>query len=393
MKAEAERGRGAPLEQTRDSDDHRLFAAHAAADMLGIHRSTLYLAVRSGKLTPDVFTPGGHARFSLETLHRFSERLAHSPATGGETHSTHWLGNAIASLSHYHALQPVGEAIVEAALESIPVFDTCLALYYPEGRPREMPQLAAAKGLTRELSTHYHWLRRHPGLEFVTNIGSRLGARLVVSDARAGFADIPEGTLRLLTDAGFRSCVTVPCDYDGATLGYLAGLGRLPCAFTDAELEMMESLADVLTAALRRSRRDEAIRAQVNGMGMLMRCALSAADSDSPENKRLSLRSIFLQSSRAKNVFEWTEGAASATSVPLQVMEALRIAATNATLHQVHWLAEVTPMVAIATPLQSAGASAAVGAYWRKQDMRSGIGTEAALLQAYAQACASVGYP
>ena len=58
-----------------------LIASGAAALRLGLHRSTLYLAIKRGLITPDLITSGRHARFSEATLDAYAEQLRHTFAT------------------------------------------------------------------------------------------------------------------------------------------------------------------------------------------------------------------------------------------------------------------------------------------------------------------------
>ena len=58
-----------------------LIASGAAAIRLGLHRSSLYLAIKRGLITPDLITRGGHARFSEATLDAYAEQLRHTFAT------------------------------------------------------------------------------------------------------------------------------------------------------------------------------------------------------------------------------------------------------------------------------------------------------------------------
>jgi excisionase family DNA binding protein len=48
----------------------RLLSSGQAAEELGIDRSTLWRAVKSGDITPTEITPGGHFRFDLDDLRR-----------------------------------------------------------------------------------------------------------------------------------------------------------------------------------------------------------------------------------------------------------------------------------------------------------------------------------
>lgn len=366
----------------QQSEDH-LYASAAAADFLGIHRSTLHLAVRRLKLIPDSYTPGGHARFRRETLERFSERLALDSATGGDGSIARALANAVASLSHFTALEPVCAAVVDATLAACPSFEGCMVIAYNDDSQRSDFQLLASRGIPKQLATEYRWLRRHPGVEFITSTVAKQRTRFLCGDLQAPGADVPEGGLQALSSASWRSCAALPCVSDGQTLGLLVGLGRTPCGFTEPEVAALVNLADVVTVALRRWRRDEAAQRQTETIGALMRqsqaIAGRAADDDIS-----TLRQICQQGARAKLVREWGITADEESQTPAPLAELLRAAAAADAPQRAEWTEPEGASIALATP--TLDGRAAVGAIWRRQDMRSGM--ELALLQVYAQACA-----
>jgi len=59
----------------------RLLSTTQAAHALGVHRSSLHLAIKNNVLAPDLVTQGGHYRFSRATLEAYAERIAHAPLT------------------------------------------------------------------------------------------------------------------------------------------------------------------------------------------------------------------------------------------------------------------------------------------------------------------------
>lgn len=384
MKAEAARWTASQRDEAQGSDDERLYAAHAAADLLGIHRSTLYLAVRHGKLTPDAYTPGGHARFSMATLRRFSERLAYGSATGGESNATRALARAVASLSRFAALKPACEVIVDAVLEACPFLDCSMVITLSHDNPRKAPTMVAGKGVTHQLQSEYRWLRRRPGLSFITSLRAQQSQRVIIDDGWAEHTDVPEGSLQALRASGFRSCVMFPCDHDGVTLGYLIGMGRNPSPCTEHELAALGALADVATHALRRSWRENAIQAQIKATEEMMRSAAIAPDGSTTAQHLATVRSVFQQATRARLVYEWELSEKPAADTPPRLIEAMRLAASENSPQRVCWLTDGGPVVAIATPTHSTHPQAAVGAYWRRTDLRSGM--ELAFLQVYAQA-------
>lgn len=362
----------------------RLYAAQAAAELLGIHRTTLYLAVRKMKLIPDAYTPGGHARFRRETLERFRDRLTLDSATGGDGSIARAVARAVASLSHSLALQPVCDAVVDAALMACPGFETCLALAHDERCVSGSDlRLLAERGLPERISLEYRFLKRRPGLDFITAQVARSQTPYLCGDILSANAATPEGGLLTLSGGGYRSCAALPCVSDDVTLGILMCLGRAPCDLSEPETVALGNLADVLTVALRRQRREEATHRQSEAIGDLMRqTQLAASDSVDPLT---DVRRICRQGARARLVGEWglTE-----SNVPQPLADLLRAAASAAAPQRAEWIAQDGPRVALAIPATAHGRPAAVGAVWRRQDF--GAGMELALLQVYAQACIAI---
>lgn len=367
----------------RHQQDEHLYASAEAADFLGIHRSTLHLAVRRLKLIPDSYTPGGHARFRRETLERFSERLVLDSATGGDGSIARALASAVASLSRFTALEPVCDAVVDATLAACPSFEGCMVLAYNDDGQRGAFQLLASRGVSKQLATEYRWRRRHPGVEFITSTVAQQQARFLCGDLQAPDADVPEGGLQALTNSGWRSCAALPCISDGQTLGLLVGLGRTPCGFTEPEVAALANLADIVTVALRRWMRDEAALRQTETIGALMRHSQALAGR-AVDDDISTLRLICQQGARAKVVREWGISTEPQGEAPAPLAELLRAAAASDAPQRAEWTEPEGATIALATPTPDG--RAAVGAIWLRHDMRSGM--ELALLQVYAQACA-----
>ncbi|HZC06615.1 MAG TPA: GAF domain-containing protein [Ktedonobacterales bacterium] len=367
--------------------DGQLFAAQAAADLLGIHRSTLYLAVRKLKLIPDAYTPGGHARFRLETLERFRERLALDSATGGEGALSRAVANAVATLSRFTQLQPVCEAVADAALSACPGFETCMIAGRDEHDQHGEPRLLAERGLPQRLRLEYDFLRRRPGLDLITTMVIRQRTPFFCSDVRMPGAAAPEGGLIAMTSAGYRSCAALPCVSDGETLGLLICLGRVPCGLSEPEIVALSNLAHVLTVALRRQRRDEAALRQSAVIGELMRQTQLANRGEVGADELREIRRTFQQGARARLVSEW--GIDNDTSdAPAPLSDLLRAAATTDAPQRVEWADDEGWRIGLAIPMQAPGRRAAVGAIWRRRDLRSGM--EVALLHVYAQVCSII---
>lgn len=369
----------------------RLYAAQAAADLLGIHRTTLYLAVRKMKLIPDAYTPGGHTRFRRETLERFKDRLTFDSVTGGDGGIARAVAQAVGSLSRSPTLQPVCEAVVDAALLACPGFETCLALAHDDHCPTGYDlRLLAERGLPQRLCLEYRFLRRQPGLDFITARVVRQRSPFFCGDLLST-PDAPKGGLLALTDTGYRSCAALPCVWENLTLGVLICLGRAPCDLSEPETVALTNLADVLTIALRRERREEAVRRQSAAIGELMRLAQTPSTGAADADLLADARRICRQGAQARLVGEWglTE-----TNVPPPLVDLLRAAATNDALQRAEWDEQDGARVALAIPMrpatQTSGQSkrATVGAIWRRHDFCTGL--ELTLLQVYAQSCSSI---
>lgn len=362
----------------------RLYAAQAAAELLGIHRTTLYLAVRKMKLIPDAYTPGGHVRFRRETLERFRDRLTLDSATGGDGSIARAVARAVASLSHCITLQPVCEAVVDAALMACPGFETCMVVAHDERcRSGSDLRLLAERGLPERVSREYRFLRRRPGLDFITAQVARSRTPFLCGDVLSTSAAVPEGGLLTLSGGGYHSCAALPCASDDVTLGLLICLGHAPCDLSEPESVALGNLADVLTVALRRQRREEATRRQSAAIGELMRQAqLPASDGVDPFSEA---RRICRQGAQARLVGEW---GLIESNVPQPLADLLRAAANTAAPQRAEWIEQDGPRVALAISAQAPGHPAAVGAVWRRQDF--GAGMELALLHVYAQTCVTI---
>lgn len=366
------------------SDDSPLIAAQAAADMLGIHRSTLYLAVRKLKLVPDAYTPGGHARFRPETLERFRERLTLDSATGGDSTVARAVARAVEALSRFTELQPVCETVVDAVLLACPTFETCVVGAREEHEHHGAPRLVAERGLPPRLRLEYDFLRRRTDLELITTTVIRERTPFFCGDVLAPGAFVPEGALLAMNDTGFRSCAALPCVAGGETLGLLVCLGRAPHDFSEPEIVALKNLAHVLTVALRRQRRNEAASRQTAAISELMRQTQRAQEGEVRLDDLAEIRRTFQHGARAGHVSEW--GITNPPpDAPGPLTELLRAAAHTQQLAQAEWGDDADKKIALAIPIPSACGHAAIGAIWRRQDLRSGL--ELALLHIYAQIC------
>ena len=123
-----------------------LIASGAAALRLGLHRSTLYLAIKRGLITPDLITSGRHARFSEATLDAYAEQLRHTFAT--RPSSTLKLRHLLLALGNGASAEPPLLESLRQIQRRLPAF-TALGIVEPS-RP---PLTSLAIGSWRRLAS------------------------------------------------------------------------------------------------------------------------------------------------------------------------------------------------------------------------------------------------
>src|SRR6185437_15010137 len=100
-------------DQDKDGADEHLYGVQDAATYLGIHRATLFRALRNGLIIADRTTPMGRARFHLATLQAYRETLRHQAAT---------------SQDHIYAPVRVLAKLASLARSPVPVDDSVEAI-------------------------------------------------------------------------------------------------------------------------------------------------------------------------------------------------------------------------------------------------------------------------
>lgn len=125
-----------------------LLTASEAAHQLGIHRSSLYLAVKNRLIVPDYLTPGGHTRFTRATVEAYRSRISRTrPATSQST--------LLRKLSHaINAPTGGSQGLRESLQELRHVVPEATVLFVMEHVP--FPQTLPAVRLVAELSEPEH---------------------------------------------------------------------------------------------------------------------------------------------------------------------------------------------------------------------------------------------
>lgn len=228
--------------------DEILLGANDAAHFLGIHRSTLHLAVRRELLQPDSTTPGGHHRFSLATLEKFRERLRTEPITTDPVASRHT--QTLAQVTHAIATGEPGERVAQLAVrllcrENAGAHMVCVALHTPGAKDHGALRLLAQEGFPDWFFNDYARLR--PSLEQASVRALYTREPVVSQDCRTNH----DATARLASRAGIRSYVVLPVARGQDVYGVLVVASRVPRHFLTAEVAFLRGIADALVIAYR----------------------------------------------------------------------------------------------------------------------------------------------
>lgn len=244
-------------ESVKDAADEHWYGVQEAASYLGVHRATLFRALRNGLIIADRTTPRGRARFLLATLDAFRDQLRHQAATSQEhVHAPVVILAKLAGLSRSpdpveHSIAVMEDA-VRLLCSSGGNYDMALvALRVPsETDPYALKTLAQC-GLPESLKASYTYLR--PGVPFPVNVVSRTGEAEICEDISAQMT--PRVTAqRVLAQSNISSYAVYPIvsggDDAGAILGVLAVCGNAPHKFVDQEKTFLVGVADALSTCI-----------------------------------------------------------------------------------------------------------------------------------------------
>jgi transcriptional regulator with GAF, ATPase, and Fis domain len=233
-----------------DTSSERWYGALETAQDLGMHRSTLHLAISRDALVPDRLTPGGHARFCQETLDRFKTQMQRAAATS-EKNPVASL-SAIARITSGISVQEPAKDICQVAVESIrhaqPGIDgVAIVLVDREKEPPEL-RWEASVGLSARFIAEYERLyARHVELA-MTRVLQTLEPEIVPDTAQA---QLPFGSNRLTHVESIRSYAVFPLLQGQHGLGALLLTSHTPHRFTNADRAFLRSVANILALAVR----------------------------------------------------------------------------------------------------------------------------------------------
>lgn len=239
--------------ETREPESGMVGALEAAR-ILGIHRSTLNLAVRRGRIVPDARTPRGHLRFKRETLVEVCESLAGGSMTGDSMLRAPI--RALAALGRLLAegrpLEELAEAALDGMRRALPGSEMCLiAQVVPTPRDR----------LSLHVIAHWHlpdairedFARLSTTFRFAATSALRTLEPEVCENTSC--QPIHTGTAHLGRAWPIGAYAVFPITACEAPLGVLVAVSQTPRRFAAHEREFLRGLAEMLAPALARERR------------------------------------------------------------------------------------------------------------------------------------------
>ncbi|MEO7001489.1 MAG: GAF domain-containing protein [Ktedonobacterales bacterium] len=256
----------------------RWYGVQETANFLGLHRSTLHLAIQRGRLTPDLRTPGGHARFRRATLEAFQRRLVAEAATSEV--SVFAPAQVMATLASLIASAQPLRAICQAAVNGIiavePDVMCCIVfrvtdqidqldqgsqsdqsderLLGQRGSPSAL-RLYASQGFPRRFFRTYTLLRTQTSASFATLSVLRTREAEFCDDIAQSEEVYPySGTRRLLEEMGMRAYGVAPIVVTGRAVGALIVGSKLPHHFSLHERVFVQGITDQLASAVRMQR-------------------------------------------------------------------------------------------------------------------------------------------
>ncbi len=246
-------------------DGEPLLGAQAAARYLGLHRSTVFLAVREGVLIPDERTRGGHTRFRLATLDAYKSRYATASATG-ETALVPLL-RAIGELSKQIAsatsLAEAAEAAAKQVARALPEIDgvSVAKSGVMAGDPSSI-EVVTKPAVPEDVLRRFERLRRT--FRFGTTTALRTLEAEIAENTATG--KVYTGTRDIVRMWPLGAYAIYPIVVEGEARGLLFCTCSRPRDFPAADRAFLQSVAGLLALAFERFEALDTLR----GWSMLM---------------------------------------------------------------------------------------------------------------------------
>lgn len=231
----------------------RLYGSLEAAELLGVHRSTINTWVRRHLLVPDQVTPGGHLRFRRATLDAFRERLATEAATRASAALTSLplLAEVARLLAHERPLDELCARLVADIPQLLPGVDLCV-VWRVTPRPGDPQALSAIAswGFPDEVRTHFDRLRTT--FKFPATVALRTQAPQYCEDVTAAPQLTGVAAISRIWQVGHYAALPIVVRTVG--VGALVCAGHAPRYFSERDRILLGALADLLAVAFQRER-------------------------------------------------------------------------------------------------------------------------------------------
>lgn len=266
------RAAGAPSQQ--------FISVGAAARRLGLHRSTLNLAIRRGLIVPDLITAGGHARFSDITLDTYAERLRHAPATSASPADASASSSLVEKLEWTLAEPSGAKQALERSLrdlqESFPGFIRFSVIERVPTESAAAPPISVAAQLGHTPELLQRFLEMYQRVPFATQRVLGSGEALYVEDtARQVVRE--SGTALLGRQAGHRAFASLPLALGNRIVGALGLASPEPFAFAGRIKDFLQETAQEAALLVGYHQRMERQREWTSAVGAFAQARLGLA--------------------------------------------------------------------------------------------------------------------
>ena len=222
----------------------RLLSTTQAAHVLGMHRSSLHLAIKNNVLAPDLVTQGGHYRFSRATLEAYAEHIAHAPLTTN--------ADPLTLLPRIITLPDGKERLCRHTFASVErrIFDMT-AFVVVESQPssdrRIRPHITTSLRFPRTILDQF--IATYGKQDMTTTRVLATGEPFYCDNVRTQF--IPYSGSQLLNRRSpYQAYAILPLSIGDGVFGTLGVCSRIPHAFMPDEKALLERAAQSLAIAL-----------------------------------------------------------------------------------------------------------------------------------------------
>jgi excisionase family DNA binding protein len=222
----------------------RLLSTTQAAHALGVHRSSLHLAIKNNVLAPDLVTQGGHYRFSRATLESYAERIVHAPLTTNADLLT-LLPRIITLPDGKERLCRYAFAAVERRISDMTAF--VVVESQPSSDRRIRPHITTSLRFPRTILNQF--IATYGKQDMTTARVLATGEPFYCDNVRTQF--IPHSGSQLLNRRSpYLAYAILPLSIGDGVFGTLGVCSRIPHSFAPDEKTLLEKDAQSLAIAL-----------------------------------------------------------------------------------------------------------------------------------------------